>query len=203
MSEGVTIASMMERVRRGDQEAAAELVRRYEPLIRREVRFRLQDRRLRRVLDSMDVCQSVLGSFFVRAATGQYDVNRADQLLRLLVTIAKNKVASAARKQARQRRDGRRETPEGALALDAVADPGPGPGSVAAADDLLRAFRLRLDAEERQLAELRGAGLAWNEVAERLGGTAQARRMQLARAIARVSRQLGLDDEDEEAIADE
>jgi RNA polymerase sigma-70 factor (ECF subfamily) len=49
-------------------------------------------------------------------------------------------------------------------------------------------------ADERQVADLRAQGLAWAEVAERLGGTAQARRMQLARAADRVARQLGLDD---------
>ena len=39
-----------------------------------------------------------------------------------------------------------------------------------------------------------GQGLAWDEVARQLGGTAQARRMQLARAAERVARELGLDD---------
>ena len=96
------------RVRAGDQGAATEIVRRYEPLIRREVRLKLENSRLRRVLDSMDVCQSVLASFFVRAAAGQYDLDQPGQLVQLLVKIAQNKVASAARREFSQRRDGRR-----------------------------------------------------------------------------------------------
>jgi hypothetical protein len=47
------------RIRAGDAEAAATLVRAFEPELWRYVRIRLTDARLRRVLDSMDVCQSV------------------------------------------------------------------------------------------------------------------------------------------------
>ena len=78
MSESPSFAEFMERVRAGDQQAAAELVRQYESLIRREVRLHLEDRRLCRVFDSMDVCQSVLGSFFLRVAAGQYDLERPE-----------------------------------------------------------------------------------------------------------------------------
>ena len=54
------------RVRQGDEQAAEELVRRYEAEIRLEVRgwLRLRNPGLRRVFDSMDICQSVLASFF-------------------------------------------------------------------------------------------------------------------------------------------
>ena len=100
--------TLIRRVRAGDQNSAAELVARYEPLIRREVRLKLESSRLRRVLDSMDVCQSVLASFFIRASAGEYDLRDPSQLVRLLVTIARNKVASAWRHEFGLRRDGRR-----------------------------------------------------------------------------------------------
>jgi hypothetical protein len=58
------------RARDGDRDAASDLVRRYKSAIRRVVRIRLRDTRLRRVLDSMDY---MLASFFVRTAMGQYD----------------------------------------------------------------------------------------------------------------------------------
>jgi hypothetical protein len=60
---------------------------------------------------------------------------------------------------------------------------------------MLSNFFGRLSEEERQIADLRARGLAWEEVAGQLGGTAQARRMQLARAAERVSRELGLDED--------
>jgi RNA polymerase sigma-70 factor (ECF subfamily) len=195
MGEQAGIAELIGRIRSGDGEAAAELVARYEPAIRREVRLRLEDPRLRRVFDSMDVCQSVLASFFVRAAAGQFDIQEPGQLVRLLVTMTRNKVASAAKRQYRQRRDNRRVEPGGDEALGKVADAGPSPSQFIAGKELLNAFRQGLNPAERQLADLRAEGLTWEEVAARVGGTSQARRVQLARAIDRVAQQLGLDGE--------
>jgi RNA polymerase sigma-70 factor (ECF subfamily) len=192
MSAPQDFSQLMAQVRAGNEEAAAELVRRYEPLIRREVRLRLEDRRLARVFDSMDVCQSVLATFFVRAAAGQYDLDEPGQLVRLLVTIARNKLASAARQQHRQRRDQRRVA--GAAALDQVAEGAPAPSRVAVGKELLAQVLDRLSDEERRIVELRGQGLPWDEVARQLGGTAQARRMQMSRATERVARELGLDE---------
>src|SRR6476469_3927983 len=94
--QGEEYTDFIRRIRQGDERAAEELIRRYEPEIRLEIRtlLRLRDPRLRRVFDSMDICQSVLASFFVRAAAGQYELDRPEQLVRLLVAIARTKVAS-------------------------------------------------------------------------------------------------------------
>jgi RNA polymerase sigma-70 factor (ECF subfamily) len=194
MFDPSAFTALMTRVRAGDEQAATELVRQYEPLIRREVRLRLEDRRLGRLFDSMDVCQSVLASFFLRTAAGQYDLERPEQLIKLLVSMTRNKLASAARRQHRQRRDNRRVVSGKAEALDAVASAGPSPSSLVAGQELLARLRQSLTEEEQQIADLRGQGLAWAEVAARLGGTAQARRMQLVRAVERIARELGLDE---------
>ena len=52
----------------------------------------------------MDICQSVMGSFFYRAALGQYELEKPDDLVRLLVTMARNKLADQARRQTTDRR---------------------------------------------------------------------------------------------------
>jgi len=90
MSEDSSFADLIRRVRSGDERAAAELVRRYEPAIRRSARVRLNPR-LRRSFDSMDLCQAVLCSFFVRVAAGQYDIDAPEQLLKLLGAMVRNK----------------------------------------------------------------------------------------------------------------
>ena len=185
----------MRRVRSGDEQAAAELVRQFEPLIRREVRYQLRDRRLYRLFDSMDICQSVLASFFVRTAAGQYDLDNQEQLVKLLVSMAQNKLASAARKQYRQRRDSRRVEAGVGGELDNACDRSPSPSDLVAGEELLQRFCQSLSAEERRIADLRGQGLAWADIAARLGGTVEARRSQLSRAIDRVSRELGLDED--------
>src|SRR5215831_11581051 len=151
MSED-TFLELIGRVRAGDERAAADLVHAYEPEIRREVRFLLRDPFLRRAFDSMDVCQSVLGSFFLRAALGEYDINRPEDLIRLLISMTRNKVVDATRRQRAQRRDHRRST-----SLDAVdlAAQTPSPSQVVEGREMLAAFRERLSQEERQLADLR------------------------------------------------
>jgi RNA polymerase sigma-70 factor (ECF subfamily) len=192
MSDDLAFVDFVRRIRAGDDAAAEVLVRRYEPLIRREVRLRIEDDRLNRAFDSMDVCQSVLASFFVRAASGQYDLDNPDQLVKLLVAMARNKLASRARQERRQRRDVRRVAAAAPEALEQLADQQPSPSEILSRQELLERLRTSLTDEERQIADLRGQGLDWAEVAQRLGGSGPARRMQLSRGIERVGRQLGL-----------
>lgn len=189
-----TFATFIQRVRNGEDQAATELVRRYEPLIRRAVRLHLEDRGLRRLFDSSDVCQSVLASFFIRCAAGQYDLTSPGQLARLLMAMAKNHLISEVRRQRSQRRDHRRNAPAAANNLDLVASPGPCPSQEVAGQELLRRFREAMSDEEKQIGELRAQGMDWAGIAANLGGTAQARRMQLARALDRITRALGLEE---------
>ena len=186
---------LIARIRNGDDRAATDLVRRYEPEIRREVRFLLRDPFLRRTFDSMDICQSVMGSFFLRAALGEYDLNKPEDLIRLLISMTRNKVVDATRRQRAQRRDHRRSTSLEAVDLQAST---PSPSQIAEGRELLAAFRDRLSAEENQLADLRANGREWADIAREMGGTGDARRKQLTRAIARVSHELGLDVVDDE-----
>jgi len=192
MLEPSTFSTFVQRLRAGDEQAAVDLVRHFEPLIRREVRLHL-DQQLCRLFDSLDISQAVMLSFFVRSAAGQYDLERPEQLLSLLLAMARNKLASAARREHRQRRDRRRTTGSDADALAQVADPQPTPEETVAGAELLQRVRQRLSDEERQLVDLRGEGLSWETIADRQGGTAQARRMQLARAIDRVACELGVE----------
>jgi RNA polymerase sigma-70 factor (ECF subfamily) len=192
MEEGNSFLELIGRVRAGDQEGAAELVRRYAPAVRRVIRMQLRDRRLRRILDTMDVCQSVLASFFIRAAAGQYDLNQPDQLLRLLVVMARNKLASRARHSYVLRRE--KLPAQGFDNPASWAATEPGPGEHAAGRDLLQEVLKRLTAEERQLADRRARFQEWSQIAAEVGGTPDALRKKLSRALDRVSRQLGLDE---------
>src|SRR2546423_1277058 len=75
---------------------------------------------------AMDLCQSVLGSFFLRAALGQYDLQTPAQLLKLLGTMARNKVVNHVHQQRAECRDNRRLAGINLADLDAVApDPSP------------------------------------------------------------------------------
>jgi hypothetical protein len=190
--EQLAFESLISRIRAGDEHAAVELVRIYEPLIRREVRLQIRDRRLYRLFESLDLSQSVLGSFFARTALGEYDLETPGHLIKLLVAMTRNKVATAAKRQYRKRRDHRRTS--GPEELGDAVDPGPSPSELISGQELLERFRAGFTDEERAIAGLRKDGLGWAEITTQLGGTPQARRMQLARAVERVSRQIGLDE---------
>jgi RNA polymerase sigma-70 factor (ECF subfamily) len=195
MPTETTFADFLGRIRAGDEQAAAELIRRYEPFIRREVRMRLTDPTLYRLFDSVDICQSVLLSFFVRAAAGQYDLHEPEDLLNLLITMARNKLASQARKLRTRPADHHRVPAGSQEKLAAAIDLAPSPSQVVSARDLLREVLDRLTDEERRMADLRARGRTWPEITREVGGNAEARRKQLARALDRVTRQLGLDDD--------
>jgi RNA polymerase sigma-70 factor (ECF subfamily) len=192
MLDQAAFSAFIDRIRAGDEQAAAELVELYEPLIRREVRLQIRDQRLYRLFESRDVSQSVLGSFFVRTALGEYDLETPSHLVRLLVVMTRNKVATAAQRQHRQRRDQRRN--EGPAELAQAIDPGPSPSEVVSGQELLERFRAGFTEEERAIAALRKDGLGWDAIAAQLGGKPQARRMQLARAVERVGLELGLEE---------
>ncbi len=183
---------LIRRVGCGDEEAATQLVREFEPVVRRVARARLREGRARSEFDSMDICQSVLATFFVRAAAGLYDLQVPDDLIKLLLAMTRNKVAEKMRRQHRLRRDSRRTV--GGVEDLALAGRDPTPSTVVAGKELVEEARRRLSDEERQLVELRGQGLSWEEVAASLGGTAGARRNQLARALDRVAQELRLDE---------
>ena len=80
MAEHSSFADFVRRIREGNEEAARDLVRQFEPVMRLEVRRRLNDPSLYRLFDSMDICQSVLASFFVRTAAGQYDLEKPEDM---------------------------------------------------------------------------------------------------------------------------
>jgi RNA polymerase sigma-70 factor (ECF subfamily) len=190
MAECTGFADFIRRIRAGDDEAARELVARYEPIIQREVRVRLRDPRLYSRFDWTDVCQSVMASFFARAAAGQFDLEQPDQLLRLLVVMARHKLAKQERRHRADRRDYRRLEPCDPAEVEGRHATAPSPSRLVAGRELLDEFRRRLNDEERQLADLRAQGYDWAEIAGRLGGTPRARCKQLARALDRVEQQL-------------
>jgi RNA polymerase sigma factor (sigma-70 family) len=191
MSDASSFENLLRGIRAGDEQAATELVRQHEKVIRRQVLMHLTDPKLGRLFGASDICQMVLASFFLRAAAGQYDLDSPEQLVKLLVRMTRNKIASLARRQRAHPADQQRVEDSG-LEEKVLAD-APSPSTVVAQRELLHEVQRRLSAEERQLVSLRIEGHAWPAIAKQLGGTPEARRMQLTRALDRVEQQLGID----------
>jgi RNA polymerase sigma-70 factor (ECF subfamily) len=196
-SEPEPFPVLLARLRSGDETAATGLVRQYEPIIRRAVRVWLVDARLRRLFDSLDVCQSVFGSFFVRLSLGQYHLEKPEQLINLLVSMARNKLSDQARREQAECRDNRR-VEAGGVDERPLASQGESPSQVVAGKEMVQEFRKRLTEEERYVADQRALGREWTELAAELGVGAEALRKKFGRAINRVARELGLAESEQE-----
>ena len=192
MNEQHSFQQLITAVRKGDDVAAESLIRQYEPELRIMARVRLTDPTLRRAMDSMDICQSIMANFFVRAASGDFEIDTPEQLKGLLVRMLKNKVVDHARRQKADRRDARRVVgkPAEEIPLDGSD---PTPSAIIAGRELLEEFQRRLTDDERFLVEQRQAGVPWSEIAQQAGGTPEQLRKRHARAMQRIAEEIGLE----------
>jgi DNA-directed RNA polymerase specialized sigma24 family protein len=163
---------------RGDRGALGELLLPYEPYIRRVIRLRLTDPHLRRLLDTTDVCQSILAHFLSQFAAGKVEVRTPEQLRGLLVNMVLHKIIDRAREERRNAGS----LPDG----QDPAAPGPSPGTIAANRDLIQVIRARLTDKENRIFDRRLEGRSWQDVAEEMGDNPDALRMMYARALARI-----------------
>ena len=185
---------LIARVRAGDQSAATELVKVYEPEIRRDVRLRLANSQLRRTLDSTDICQSIFGNFFVRATLGQFDFERPEALLGLLARMAKNKLIDRQRRETAQQPNGSAKMVYGEIAGELhPKSPTQSPSSEVAANDLQARIESSLSEDELKIAKMRRDGFSWDEISEEFGETTDALRKRLTRAGDRILSELDLD----------
>jgi RNA polymerase sigma factor (sigma-70 family) len=192
MEEDVSLRDLAVRVQAGDEWAATELVRRLESALGRCIRVWLRDSRLRRRFDSTDVCQSVLMNFFLRLDLGQYRLNSSEDLLKLLMTMARNKFLSLVERESAHKRDTRRDAGQSPTELG-LLDDGPSPSFQVMVEELSEKARQRLAPDERQLVELRKQERTWDEIGAVLRLTPEAARKKHDRAVERVARALGLE----------
>jgi RNA polymerase sigma-70 factor (ECF subfamily) len=156
--------SLLQRYRRGSQDAATQLYLRYAWRLRELARGQLGADLAPRV-DLDDIVQSVFGSFFRRASTDYYDVPVGEELWRLFLVIALHKIRNQGAFHRAAKRDVRR-TLAGEAPLEEAESAGPALTflQLAVAEALER-----LPAAHRQMVELRTAGYAVAEIAAQTG----------------------------------
>lgn len=86
------LESVLTRVRAGDREAAADLMQRYGPILRRRFRHKL-GRSLRRLFDSQELSSTVARRFDQFVRSGKVRAETPGQLVALLEQIANNALA--------------------------------------------------------------------------------------------------------------
>jgi RNA polymerase sigma factor (sigma-70 family) len=171
-------------VLRGDDRPAIEaLLGRLDPFLRKIIRLRLIDGRLRRVMDTTDIFQSLLKDFLSQRPGGDPPAQGSTGLHAYLAAAVHHKIQTRTRKERRH---------AGSLAADwePVSPEAPAPRRVEDRD-LSQAIRARLPEPTRRLFDLKAEGLTWAEIAARVGGNADALRMRLRRTVAAVLGDLG------------
>jgi DNA-directed RNA polymerase specialized sigma24 family protein len=189
MAEDASFRELIRRVQGGDAQAARELVRAYEWAIRLQVRVRLTQPDLRRLLDSMDIVQLVWASFFPRAAAGEFELEDPKKLLNLLITLAQHKLIDEA-KSLRRKRRGEGLVVGGIAPESEPTDPHPSPEQVTDERDFMEGLRKCLTAPDQYLWDQRLLGRSWVEVAAERGADPDVLRIQFNRALDRITRQL-------------
>lgn len=196
MAEPLPFPELLNRLRGGDLTAVQEFVARHETYLRRYIRRRLNRCRLQAVADSIDVCQSVLGTFLIRTANGEFELRQYSDIEKLLLLITKRKVAALVRREFSLLRD-RNRLESFAAGADVASDSSHEPSRIASGRDLVEEIRRRLPVEERMLFDLRREDKSWDQIAAERNGNSIVLRKRLSRALKRISRELGWEDSHE------
>jgi RNA polymerase sigma factor (sigma-70 family) len=188
-SGGGDLRRVLDRIRDGDEEAARELLRRYEAQVRLVVRRQLP-RLLRSRFDSLDFLQSVWGSFFRRMQAGPSEFEDPRNLVAFLARAAKNKVIDEYRRASSRKQDVRLEETlwEGDRPRELVARTDT-PSQIAEADEAFGRLRDQLPEDRRLILGLKAEGLTNREIGDRLKISERTVR----RALEELRRRAGID----------
>jgi len=163
------IRELLARIKNGDEEAARELLSRYESKVRLVVRRQLP-RLLRSRFDSTDFLQSVWGSFFHRIQTESNDLNEEENLIAFLAWAARNKVIDEYRRAATQKQNiHREESIENRGERETTLASGDTPSELAQAHETFDRLSRLLPEDRRVILELKAAGYSCGEIGDRLG----------------------------------
>jgi RNA polymerase sigma factor (sigma-70 family) len=160
--------SWFELFRKGDEAAARELFDRYVNQVMKLARRHLSRPMAGRV-DAEDIAQSVFRTFFQRARKGQFQIDEADDLCKLLARITVHKTLRQIAFHKRAKRDPHAESGEPQEMLLGRLTSGPTPEEAVQFVDQLENFLKKLQPSERQILELRMEGHNNLEIAAKLG----------------------------------
>lgn len=181
---------LLEGVRQGNAEAFSRLVELYGPAIRREVRFRVLEGNVGRLVEESDILQSVMLRLWVGLCAGEFELDSPDALRHLLAAMTRNRIVDIARYWTAECRDVRELR---TVNLGAVKDSEDVPSQVLEMTETLTALRTELPERDRRILEARQAGRDWESVAAELGDKLppDSVRRQHQRVVARLLKRLG------------
>lgn len=161
-----SLEEVLEQLGKGDDAAAEQVFRAYEPYLRKVVRRLLPDH-LRARFDSLDVVQSVWADVLHRFREAGYCFPDAGALKAFLVRAARNRFIDRVRQHGPSL-DRERGVPSGDLA-ELGTSAAPAPSEVAQAGELWERMLELCPEEHRELLRLRRQGFSLDEIAARTG----------------------------------
>lgn len=169
-------------LRSGDRPSVDALLRQLDAPLRKVIRMRLIDGRLRRTVDTTDIFHSLIKDFLSQKVGEASPSKLSTGVRAYLAAAVHHKIQTKARKERRH---------AGSL----PTDPEPADSHQPAAEqvdakDYLEAVRRRMSDGTRLLWDLSLQGLTWMEISEKVGGRPDTLRMQLRRGLAKVLAEL-------------
>ena len=186
-----SFSELLVQLRNGDKLAVNEFVFKYEPFLRRSIRFRIGKSNLQPVADSVDVCQSVLSSFFFRLTAGDFELATEADMRHLLFAIAKRKFLMLHRHESAGKRS-RENTCSLSNVPELAARDSCDPCSQVTCVELMSEVAKRMPKHEHELLERRLDGQTWSEIAIVFSEDKIVLRKRLSRAMKKVALELGL-----------
>jgi RNA polymerase sigma-70 factor (ECF subfamily) len=165
---GASDHSLLERYRRGSEDAATQIYLRYAHRLRGLARTQVSADLARRV-DLDDIVQSVFRSFFRRASTGYYNVPAGEELWKLFLVIALHKIRNQGTFHRAAKRDVRRTGGGTSLDRDLGSKADRNHQSLAFLQLVIDEALAKLLPHHKQMIELRIEGLEVAEIAARTG----------------------------------
>jgi len=168
MSADDSFADIMSRLRAGDEDAAAQIFRRFTHRLVALARSRL-DSRVRQKVDPEDVLQSVYKSFFLRHAQGQLNFGGWDGLWALLALITARKCGRMARRFHAAQRDVDAEVADDGSGVVEAFSEEPSPTEALMLSDVVEQLLRDLGQRDGTILTLALQGYSAAEISERMG----------------------------------
>jgi RNA polymerase sigma-70 factor (ECF subfamily) len=160
--------SLLQRFRRGSQDAATQLYLRYARRLHALAQSQCS-RELARQVNAEEIVQSIFGSFFRGASQGYYDVPAGEELWKLFLVIALNKIRAKANYYRSGKRDVRRAIHDERLEDQPASRGGKNDADLAFLHVTVEEALSRLPLKYRQLVMLRIDGYEVAEIANQVG----------------------------------
>ncbi len=164
---GPSDGSLLRRFQGGQHDASKELYLRYAGRLHALV-VRQSSRDLARRVDAEEIVQSIFRTFFRRAAHGHYNVPEGEEMWKLLLVIALNKVRAAGAYHRASKRDVRQTVGGEAFERAMESEQGRNEGALIVLRMVIEELMGGMPAANRRMIELRIEGFEVAEISEKV-----------------------------------